>query len=107
MKGCDHSCKDLIWTSVDDKYSGSMKISTHLSHSSHCQTASVQIDRIDGPEEHLSYILAAVTSLDGCCNSSYVWATTQTSSARQVGGWVEGAPASLSLSIFLSHRVDG
>jgi hypothetical protein len=28
---------DLIWTSVYDKYSGSMKITTHLDHIGHCK----------------------------------------------------------------------
>jgi len=27
---------DLIWTSIDDKFSGSIKITTHLDHVSHC-----------------------------------------------------------------------
>ena len=31
---------NLIRTSVDDKYSGSMKITTHLRHISHCKTYS-------------------------------------------------------------------
>jgi len=31
---------NLILTSVYDRYSGSMKITTHLDHISHCETAS-------------------------------------------------------------------
>ena len=32
--------RNLIWTSISDKHSGLMKISTQLGHISHCITAS-------------------------------------------------------------------
>ena len=32
--------RDLIRTSIDDKYSGSMKITTRLDHVCHCKVAS-------------------------------------------------------------------
>ena len=54
---CAHLRCDFIRTSNCDKYSGSMKITTHLDHISHCKTAS---GRIDGPIECLSWILAAI-----------------------------------------------
>ena len=50
---------NLIRTSIYDKYSGSMKITTHLYHVSHCKTASGTTDE---PTEYLSQILAAVQS---------------------------------------------
>ena len=34
-------CRNLIRISLDDKYSGSMKINTHLDHMSRCKSASV------------------------------------------------------------------
>ena len=48
---------NFIRTSIYDKYSGSMKFTTHLDHVSHCETAS---GRIDAPTEYLSWILAAI-----------------------------------------------
>ena len=38
-----------------------MKITTHLDHISHCETASGTIGRIDGDTEHFSQILTRTT----------------------------------------------
>ena len=33
-------CEDLVWTSIYDKYSSSMKMTSHLDHVSRCKAAS-------------------------------------------------------------------
>ena len=53
---------NLIRTSVYDEYLGSIKITTHPDHISHCIKHTVQTGRIDRPTEHLSSILAAIES---------------------------------------------
>ena len=53
---------NLIRTSIYDKYSGSMEISTHLYQISHCKTTSGTISGMDGATECLSRILAVMES---------------------------------------------
>ena len=51
-------------SSISTKYAGSMKITTHMDHISHCKTilAIVQIGRMDGPAEQFVKIFVAIKS---------------------------------------------
>ena len=55
-----HCPPNLTRTSFCDKYSGSMNMTTHLDHIRHLKEHLVQIGRIDGPLERLSWILTGI-----------------------------------------------